>query len=159
AAVVRKDGDVASAMASATQKLDAVYELPFLAHAAMEPLNCTVHVRADHCEVRTGTQVVTRAQSAASKASGLPSDKVTVHNHLLGGGFGRRLEADMVGRAVQIAKHVEGPVQVVWSREEDIQHDMYRPYFYDRVSAALDNNGAPTAWTHRITGSSILKRF
>jgi CO/xanthine dehydrogenase Mo-binding subunit len=159
AAVVRNDGDHAGALAGALHKLEAVYEVPFLAHAAMEPMNCTVHVRPDGCEVWTGTQVVGRAHAAAVKVTGLPADKVVVHNHLLGGGFGRRLEVDGVARAVQIAKHVDGPVKVVWSREEDIQHDMYRPYFYDRISAGLDAAGMPVAWNHRITGSSILKRW
>lgn len=159
AAVVRNDGDHAGALAGAVHKLEAVYEVPFLAHAAMEPMNCTVHVRPDGCEVWTGTQVLGRAHAAAVKVTGLPAQKVIVHNHLLGGGFGRRLEVDGVTRAVQIAKHVDGPVKVVWSREEDIQHDMYRPYFYDRIGAGLDATGRPVAWNHRITGSSILKRW
>ena len=158
-AIARNDGDNAKAMAGAATRLEAVYEVPFLIHAAMEPLNCTVHVRQDSCEVWVGSQVLTRAQAAAAAASGLPLDKVTVHNHLLGGGFGRRLEVDSVTRAVQIAKQVNGPVKVVWTREEDVQHDMYRPYFYDRVSAGLDAQGRPVAWSHRITGSSILKRW
>jgi isoquinoline 1-oxidoreductase beta subunit len=159
AATVRKEGDYAAAMAGAAQKIEAVYQVPFLAHTAMEPMNCTVHVRADSCEVWTGTQVLSRAHAVAAKVTGLPPEKVLVHNHLLGGGFGRRLEVDGVARAVQIAKQVEGPVKVVWSREEDIQHDMYRPYFYDRLSAGLGPDGKPVAWSHRITGSSILKRF
>lgn len=158
-AVARNEGDNAAAMTGAAQRLEAVYEVPFLVHAAMEPLNCTVHVRPDGCEVWVGTQVITRARAAAAAASGLPVEKVTVHNHLLGGGFGRRLEVDSITRAVQIAKQVDGPVKVVWTREEDTQHDMYRPYFYDRVSAGLDAQGRPVAWRHRITGSSILKRW
>jgi isoquinoline 1-oxidoreductase beta subunit len=159
AAVARSVGDNAKAMAGAATKIEAVYEVPFLIHAAMEPLNCTVHVRKDSCEVWVGSQVLTRAQAAAAAVTGLPLEKVTVHNHLLGGGFGRRLEADSVTRAVQIAMQVDGPVKVVWTREEDVQHDMYRPYFYDRVSAGLDAQGRPVAWSHRITGSSILKRW
>jgi isoquinoline 1-oxidoreductase subunit beta len=103
--------------------------------------------------------VLTRAQAAAAAVTGLPLDKVTVHNHLLGGGFGRRLEVDSVTRAVQIAQKVDGPVKVIWTREEDVQHDMYRPYFYDRISAGLGSDGRPVAWKHRITGSSILKRW
>ncbi|NPC57433.1 xanthine dehydrogenase family protein molybdopterin-binding subunit [Caenimonas soli] len=159
AATVRKEGDYAVAMAGAARKIEAVYQVPFLAHTTMEPMNCTVHVRADSCEVWTGTQVLSRAHAVAAKVTGLPPEKVVVHNHLLGGGFGRRLEVDGVARAVQIAKQVGGPVKVVWSREEDIQHDMYRPYFYDRLSAGLGPDGKPVAWSHRITGSSILKRF
>jgi len=125
----------------------------------MEPMNCTVHVRKDGCEVWVGSQVVARAQAAAAKTAGLPLDKVVVHNHLIGGGFGRRLESDGVERAVQIAQHVEGPVKVVWTREEDIQHDMYRPYFFDRMSAGLDDKGKPVAWNHRFAGSSVIARY
>src|SRR5499427_7761366 len=147
------------ALASAVTKVDATYELPFLAHATMEPMNCTVHVRADGCEVWVGSQALARAQAAAAKTAGLPLDKVTVHNHLLGGGFGRRLEIDGVIRAVQIAKQVDGPVKVVWTREEDIQHDMYRPYFVDRMSAGLDDKGMPLAWNHRFAGSSVVARY
>ena len=146
-AVAQSIGDADQAMADAVTKVDAIYQLPFLAHAALEPMNCTVHVRRDGCEVWVGTQAITRAQAAAAEATGLPLDKVVVHNHLIGGGFGRRLEADGVGRAAQIAKHVEGPVKVVWTREEDIQHDMYRPYWFDILSAGLGENGMPTAWT------------
>ena len=154
----RKDGDVAAAMAGAMQKVEAIYEQPFLAHATMEPVNCTVHVRPDGCDVWVGTQVPTFTQNAAAKVTGLPKAKVQVHNHLLGGGFGRRLEVDFITRAVQVAKQVTGPVQVLWSREEDIQHDMYRPCYYDRIAAGLDAHGKPVAWTHRITGSSIIAR-
>ena len=156
--VARKDGDVAGAMAGAAQKVEAIYEQPFLAHATMEPVNCTVHVRSDACEIWVGTQVPTFTQNAAAKVTGLPKAKVQVHNHLLGGGFGRRLEVDFITRAVQVAKQVTGPVQVLWSREEDIQHDMYRPYYYDRIAAGLDAQGKPVAWTHRVAGSSIIAR-
>jgi isoquinoline 1-oxidoreductase subunit beta len=156
--VARREGDPAKAMASATQKVEAVYEVPFLAHATMEPVNCTVHVRPDSCDIWVGTQVPTFAQTAAAKLTGLPPERVRVHNHLLGGGFGRRLEVDFIVRAVEIAKQVAGPVKVVWTREEDIQHDMYRPYYYDRIAAGLDEHGKPIAWTHRITGSSIMAR-
>ncbi len=158
--VARNDGDVAKAMANAAQKVEAVYELPFLAHATLEPANCTVHVRPDGggCDIWVGTQVPTFAQTAAAKLTGLSKNKVQVHNHLLGGGFGRRLEVDFIIQAVQIAKQVAGPVKVVWTREEDIQHDMYRPYYYDRLAAGLDARGRPIAWTHRVAGSSIMAR-
>jgi isoquinoline 1-oxidoreductase beta subunit len=125
----------------------------------MEPMNCTVHVRPDGCEVWVGSQVAARTQAAAAKVTGLPLDKVVVHNHLIGGGFGRRLEVDGVIRAVQIAQQVDGPVKVVWTREEDIQHDMYRPYFFDRLSAGLDQKGMPVAWSHRFAGSSVIARW
>jgi CO/xanthine dehydrogenase Mo-binding subunit len=157
--VARKDGDVAEAMAGAARKLEAVYELPFLAHAAMEPMNCTVHVREDSCDVWVGIQVASRAQATAAQVTGLPPEKVQVHNHLIGGGFGRRLDVDGITLAVRIAKQVDGPVKVVWSREEDIQHDVYRPYYYDRMAAGLDPQGIPVAWTHRVAGSSILARW
>ncbi|MDN7475422.1 xanthine dehydrogenase family protein molybdopterin-binding subunit [Burkholderia multivorans] len=158
-AVARKDGDVDHAFSNAKTRVDAVYEQPLLAHATMEPVNCTVHVRSDACEVWVGTQVPTRARDTAQRITGLPAERIVVHNHLLGGGFGRRLETDMIGQAVKIAKQVGAPVKVVWTREEDIQHDMYRPCYHDRISAALDANGKPIAWRHRIVGSSILARF
>jgi isoquinoline 1-oxidoreductase subunit beta len=158
-AVAQNIGDVEKAMASAVTKVEATYQVPFLAHATMEPMNCTVHVRKDGCEVWLGTQAIARVQAAAAKTAGLPLDKVVVHNHLIGGGFGRRLEADGVIRAVQIAQHVDGPVKVVWTREEDIQHDMYRPYWFDRMSAGLDATGMPVAWNHRFAGSSVLARW
>ncbi len=158
-AVAQNVGDVAKAMASGVTKVEAIYQVPFLAHATMEPMNCTVHVRKDGCEVWVGNQVLARARAAAAKTAGLPLDKVIVHNHLIGGGFGRRLEIDGVIRAVEIAKHVDGPVKVIWTREEDIQHDMYRPYFFDRMSAGLDEKGMPVAWNHRFAGSSIIARW
>jgi isoquinoline 1-oxidoreductase beta subunit len=158
-AVAQNIGDVAQAMAGAVTKIEATYQVPFLAHATMEPMNCTVHVRQDGCEVWVGNQAIARAQAAAAKVTGLPLDKVVVHNHLIGGGFGRRLEADGVTRAVEIAKHVDGPVKVVWTREEDIQHDMYRPYWFDRLSAGLDAKGMPVAWNHRFAGSSVIARW
>ena len=158
-AVVRNDGDVAGALAGANTKLDAIYELPFLAHTTMEPINCTVHVREDGCDIWVGTQVISRAQAIAAKVTGLPPAKVAVHNHLLGGGFGRRLEVDFIGQAAAIGKQVDGPVKIVWTREEDVQHDMYRPYFYDRMAAGLDAQGMPAAWSHRICGSSIIARW
>ena len=157
--VVRNEGDAPAAVAGAPKKVESVYEVPFLAHAAMEPINCTVHVRPDRCEVWTGSQVLSRAQGGAAKVTGLPLDKVVVHNHYLGGGFGRRLEFDYVTQAVRIAKQVEGPVKVIWTREEDIRHDVYRPYYYDRMTAGLNAGGQPIAWTHRIVGPAILARF
>jgi isoquinoline 1-oxidoreductase subunit beta len=158
-AIAQNIGDVDKAMASAATKVEATYLVPFLAHATMEPMNCTVHVRKDSCEVWVGSQAVARAQAGAAKAAGLPLDKVVVHNHLIGGGFGRRLDVDGVIRAVEIAKHVEGPVKVVWTREEDIQHDMYRPYWFDRLSAGLDEKGKPVAWNNRFAGSSVIARW
>ncbi len=157
--VARKEGDAAAAIAAAAKKLEAIYQAPFLAHTTMEPPSCTVHVRKDGCEVWTSSQVLGRVQAAAAQVTGFPLEQVVVHNHLLGGGFGRRLEVDYVTQAVRIAREVEGPVKVVWTREEDVQHDVYRPYYYDRIAAGLDAQGKPTAWTHRVVGPSILARW
>ncbi len=157
--VARRQGDAAGALAGAAQRIDQVYQVPFLAHATMEPMNCTVHVRKDSCEVWTGSQTLTRAQATAARVTGLPLEQVVVHNHLLGGGFGRRLEYDYVTQAVRIGQQVEGPVKVVWTREEDMQHEFYRPYYYDRMAAGLDASGRPVAWTHRLVGPAIVARY
>lgn len=158
-AVARENGNAAAAIASAPLKLDAIYEQPFLAHAAMEPMNCTVRVTEDACDVWVGTQIPGTAQAVVAKATGLRADQVRIHNHLIGGAFGRRLEFDGILRATQIAMQVKGPVKVIWSREEDVQHDMYRPYYFDRISAGLNANGRPIGWQHRLAGSSIMARF
>ncbi|HEY3791549.1 MAG TPA: molybdopterin cofactor-binding domain-containing protein [Bradyrhizobium sp.] len=155
--VALSKGDLAKGLATG-ERYDADYELPFLAHATMEPINCTVHFKPDSCEVWTGTQVAARVQSEAAEAAGLPIEKVAVYNHLLGGGFGRKLEPDMVVTAVLIAKHVDGPVKVVWTREEDIQHDIYRPVYRDKIAASL-LDGKIVGWKYRITGSAILARW
>ena len=158
-AVAQNIGDADKALAGAVIKVEATYQVPFLAHATMEPMNCTVHLRQDQCDIWIGNQAVARVQAMAAQAAELPPDKVLIHNHLIGGGFGRRLEADGAVRAVQIAKHVDGPVKVVWTREEDIQHDMYRPYWFDRISAGLDERGRPIAWRNRFAGSSVIARW
>ncbi len=155
--VAKSVGDVAKGLTQG-DRLDAEYELPFLAHATMEPMNCVVQVTPDSCEIWIGTQVITRVQQTAAKAARLPIEKVIVHNHLLGGGFGRRLEPDMAESAVRIAKHVDGPLKVVWTREEDIQHDIYRPVYRDVISATL-SDGKIAAWKYRIAGSSIMARW
>ncbi|WLA86563.1 MULTISPECIES: xanthine dehydrogenase family protein molybdopterin-binding subunit [Bradyrhizobium] len=157
--VAQNIGDADKAMAGAATKVEATYQLPFLAHATMEPMNCTVHVRPDGCEIWVGSQALSRAQAVAAKVLNMPPEKVVVHNHLLGGGFGRRLEVDGVIRAVQIAKQVDAPVKLVWTREEDIQHDMYRPYWCDRIAVGLDASGKPVAWNNRFAGSSVLARW
>jgi isoquinoline 1-oxidoreductase beta subunit len=156
-AVAKSEGDIAKGLATG-DKLEAAYELPFLAHATMEPLNCTVHLTPDSCEIWTGTQIMARAQSEAAKAAGLPTEKVTVHNHLIGGGFGRRLEPDMVVAAVRIAKQVDGPVKVVWTREEDIQHDIFRPVYRDTIAATL-SDGKIVGWKYRVTGAAVIARW
>jgi isoquinoline 1-oxidoreductase beta subunit len=156
-AVAKTQGDAAKGL-STGELHEAVYEVPFLAHATLEPLNCTVHVTPTSCEVWVGIQVLSRAQAVAAKVTGLPLDKVTVHNQLIGGGFGRRLETDFIEKAVRVAKQVDGPVKVVYTREEDIQHDIYRPVYLDRISASL-SNGRIVGWKHRITGSAVIARW
>jgi len=158
-AVAKSEGDAGGALAGAAMKLDSVYENPFLAHATMEPINCTAHVTESGCDIWVGTQIPSIAHKVVAKALGLDESNVRIHNHLLGGGFGRRLEFDFILQAALIAKQSKDPVKVVWSREEDIQHDMYRPYYYDRIAAGLDANGKLVAWKHRIVGSSIMSRF
>ncbi|NWD50229.1 xanthine dehydrogenase family protein molybdopterin-binding subunit [Pseudomonas gingeri] len=158
-AVVRNVGDVEQALAQAEKKFEVVYQVPFLAHACMEPMNCTVHVRAQGCDLWLGTQVPARAQAVAAQLTGLAESQVQVHNHLLGGGFGRRLDVDFVAQAVAFAKQVEFPLKVIWSREEDTRHSTLRPYHFNHLSAGLDAAGRPTAWTHKVTGSSILARW
>ena len=155
--VAKSEGDIAKGLATG-ERVDASYELPFLAHATMEPLSATVHFKPDSCEIWTGTQIVARVQSEAAKAAGLPVEKVMVNNHLLGGGFGRKLEPDMVIAAVRIAKQVDGPVKVVWTREEDIQHDIYRPVYRDTIAASL-SDGKIVGWKYKIAGAAIIARW
>jgi isoquinoline 1-oxidoreductase beta subunit len=156
--VAKTRGDVEKGLAGG-QRFEADYELPFLAHATMEPLNCTVWLKADSCEMWLGTQVIARVQQTTAALTGLPIDKVTVHNHLIGGGFGRRLEPDMALTAVRIAQRMNGvPVKVVWSREEDIQQDIYRPIYRNVISASLAG-GKVAAWKYKVCGASILARW
>lgn len=158
-AVARSDGSFKEAFAKADEKFEAVYQLPFLSHAAIEPMNATVHVQKDRCDVWVGTQVPAMAQAGAVGITKLPPEKVFIHNHHIGGGFGRRLDVDFINQAVAIAKTVDCPVKLVWTREEDMQHGIYRPYYYDRLSAGLDKDGKITAWQHQVTGSSIMARW
>lgn len=156
--VAKSTGDARKQVPGA-QRVEAAYELPLLAHATMEPMNCTVQVGRDGCQVWLGTQVMSRVQHAVAKALALPPEKVTVHNHLLGGGFGRRLEADMAASAARIAQHLEGvPVKVVWSREEDMRQDYYRPMYRDIVSATLGKDGVESL-DYKVCGSSVVARF
>jgi isoquinoline 1-oxidoreductase beta subunit len=154
--VARRDGDPDKGLGEAARKIDAVYEVPFLAHATMEPMNCTAHVQPDRCDVWVPTQNQTAAQARAMQITGLPKEKVFVHTTYLGGGFGRRSETDFVADAVELSKAVGAPVKVIWSREDDIQHDVYRPATYNVFHAGLDANGMPTTWTHRIVGPSLF---
>lgn len=153
------EGDVEKAEAEHGPVHEFVYRLPILTHTAMEPMNCTLHVRSDGCEVWVGTQVMGRARQAVADVTGLPVEKVVVHNHLLGGGFGRRLDVDGVIVAAKIAQQVDGPVKVTWSREEDIRHDCYRYLNYSKVTATLGADGLPASWRHRVIGPAVMARW
>jgi len=155
----RKEGDVAAGFAGAAKKIEAEYEVPFLAHATMEPQNCTAHVHADRCDVWAPTQNQTNTQNVAAKITGLDPKAVFVHTTFLGGGFGRRFETDFVGEAVEISKAIRGPVKVTWSREDDIQHDYYRTASHAHFEAGLDTDGWPVVWLNRIACPSLMARF
>lgn len=158
-AVAFSSGDADGVLASSPRRIEAVYTLPYLAHAAMEPINCTADVRADGCEVWAPTQAQTFTQQAAMRITGLPATAVKVHTTFLGGGFGRRSETDFVVDAVEISKAVKAPVKVIWTREDDMRHDFYRPAAYARMRAGLSARGELMAWTHRIVAPSILARI
>jgi isoquinoline 1-oxidoreductase beta subunit len=153
-AVASTVGDAHGVLAKSTRRLDAIYHQPFLAHATMEPMNCTVHWQPGLCEFWVGSQAPDRAVAKLADL-GLKPENIKIYNQLIGGGFGRRLEVDGIVYAARIARHVSAPVKILWSREEDIQHDMYRPYYVDRISAALDEKGQPAAWAHTIAGSAV----
>ncbi|HXL22190.1 MAG TPA: xanthine dehydrogenase family protein molybdopterin-binding subunit [Candidatus Dormibacteraeota bacterium] len=157
-AIAKKVGDPASALAAAAKKITATYDVPYLAHAMMEPLNCVVDLRPDSCEIWTGTQFETLDRLQAAKVAGLPPEKVQIHTTLLGGGFGRRAnpDSDFVVEAMHVAKAAKAPVKVVWTREDDMHGGWYRPMWHDRFAAGVDAQGNPIAWTHTIVGQSIL---
>jgi isoquinoline 1-oxidoreductase subunit beta len=157
--VARREGDVESALANAAKKIEVVYEVPFLAHATMEPMNCAADVRADRCDVWAPTQAQTNSQNMAAKVSGLDPKSVFIHTTFLGGGFGRRFENDFVSEAVEVSKAIGAPIQVTWSREDDMQHDFYRCVSRARFSAGLDADGWPVVWTNRIICPSLIARF
>jgi isoquinoline 1-oxidoreductase beta subunit len=156
--VAKKEGDAAAAMGQGTKKLEAIYDVPYLAHAPMEPLNCVADVRADGCDVWTGTQFQTMEQMTAAQAAGLKPQQVRIHTMLLGGGFGRRAVPDshFVQEAVQVSKAVQAPVKVIWTREDDIRGGYYRPTAHHSISAALGADGKPIAWQHRIVCQSFI---
>jgi len=158
-AIGRKEGDVAAGLASAAKKIEAEYEVPFLAHATMEPQNCTAHARADRCDVWAPTQNQTNTQAIAAMITGLDPKAVFVHTTFLGGGFGRRFETDFVAEAVEISKAIGGPVKVTWSREDDIQHDYYRTASHAHFTAGLDADGWPVVWVNTIACPSLMARF
>ena len=154
-AVARTTGDVAAALASAARRVSATYDAPYLAHATMEPMNCTAHVQGDRCEVWAPTQNPQGAQSAAARLTGLSLDRVTVHTTYLGCGWGRRSTTDFVQDAVETAMKVAVPVQVLWTREEDMQHDFYRPAAHVRLEGAVDSAGKIVALGARVVAQGI----
>jgi isoquinoline 1-oxidoreductase beta subunit len=154
-----KTGNAAEGLKKAAKTLSAVYELPMLAHAPMEPMNCTADVKAGRCDIYVGTQVQQMAQAAAADAAGLKPDQVNVHTTLLGGGFGRRLEVDFIPTAVVASKAVGAPVKLIWTREDDMTHDYFRPPARAAVSAGLDEKGRLFAWALHVTSPSITARF
>ena len=154
--VARKEGDAEKVLGGGGKVIEAVYQVPFLEHACMEPMNCTASVKADRCEVWVPTQNPGGHQALAAKITGLPLEKVTINTTLLGGGFGRRGEPDFVTDAVETSKAIGGPVKSIWTREDDLQHGFYRPATYNVFKAALDAQGTPTAWWNRIVGPGIL---
>jgi isoquinoline 1-oxidoreductase beta subunit len=154
-----KAGDIASALKYASSRFEAIYEQPFLSHSPLEPMTCVAHVRADECELWVGCQAPGLAQMGAAKVCGLPVEKVVIHNQLIGGGFGRRLESDFIFQAVDIARKLSYPIKLIWSREEDMTHDRYRPHYVDRLNAALDKDLRPVGWEHRIAGASVVAAY
>lgn len=157
AVAAQKVGDAAGKLKDTTI-YEETFEFPFLSHAPMELMNCTVHATPTSCEIWVGTQAPGMAQAGAAEALGLKPEQVTINNYLIGGGFGRRLEVDGVIKAARIAAKVDGPVKVVWTREEDIRQAHFRPLYHVQMRARVDG-GKITAWHHRITGPSIIARW
>lgn len=157
--VLRNDGDANAVLEAASKKVEAVYELPFAAHVCMEPMNCTVDIRPDSAEAWVPSQGPQWAQAVVAEAAKLPPEKVTVHTTLMGGGFGRRYQADFVMEAAEVAKISGKPVMVLWTREDDMQHDFYRPASYHRLEGALDGQGKLAAWKHFQSSTSIAAKW
>ena len=154
-AIARNEGDANAALACGAKKLEAVYEAPYMSHAPMEPMNCTADVRPDSAEVWVSTQIQTAAMGSTAKITGLSPDKIQIHTMFLGGGFGRRGGDDFVSEAVEISKAIGKPVKLTWSREDDMQHDLYRPASYTTFAGALDKDGWPVAWNARVVCPSF----
>jgi isoquinoline 1-oxidoreductase beta subunit len=157
--IAKSVGDIDASMRNAHSVFEAEYRLPMLAHAAMEPLNCTIEVRGDGCDVWVGTQAPAKAQEAVAAVLGVSPENVKVHNHLVGGGFGRKLDVDYIAATAAVAREVKAPVKVIWSREEDMQHDAYRAHNVSRIKVAIDKHGMPIGFSHRVVGPAILARF
>jgi len=156
--IARNDGDVTSALKAAATRIESVYQLPFLSHATMEPMNCTAHVRTDGCDIWAPTQNQSGVLKAAMQITGLKPEQINVHTTFLGGGFGRRYERDFVEEALLLSLSTGKPVKLVWKREEDMQNDLYRPMNVSRIQASLDNDGRVTGWSHKIVCPSIFAR-
>ena len=156
--IERDDGDINKSLAAAAKTLQAVYTAPYQAHVCMEPMNATADVRSDGCDVYAPTQGQTSTQNTAMRITGLAREKVRVHTTFLGGGFGRRSEQDFISDAVECSKIAGQPVKVIWSREDDIMHDQYRPSTYNVLRGGIDAKGKVVAWEHRIAGPSIMAR-
>ncbi len=156
--VARNDGDAKAALDAAAQKIEAVYQLPFLSHATMEPMNCTVDARKDGCDIWIPTQNQTGVQEMGAKITGLKPEQINVHTTFLGGGFGRRFERDFLEEALLLSVSAGKPIKLVWKREEDIKNDFYRPMNATRIRASLDASGHATAWSHTIACPSIFAR-
>ena len=156
--IAHSAGDSVAGLHGAATRLDAYFEVPYLSHASMEPLNCVAHWRADRCDVWTGTQMQTIDRDAAAAVAGLKPEQVFIHTTLLGGGFGRRanVASDFVREAVELSKRIAQPVQVVWTREDDMRGGWYRPQWADRIQVGLDKQGMPVSWQHTIVGQSIM---
>jgi isoquinoline 1-oxidoreductase beta subunit len=155
----KQSGDIGAALKNAPSHFEAVYQQPFLSHSPLEPMTCVAHVRPDMCELWVGCQAPGFAQMGAAKVCGMPVEKVVIHNQLIGGGFGRRLESDFIFQAVDIARQLSYPIKLIWSREEDMTHDRYRPHYVDRLNAALDKDLKPVGWEHRIAGASVVAAY
>jgi isoquinoline 1-oxidoreductase beta subunit len=159
--IAEQAGDSVKGFAGASKTIDAEYVFPYLAHAPMEPLNCTVRISGDRCEIWTGTQLPGADQQAAARILGFKPEQVTMHTMFLGGAFGRRAcpNADFVGEAVEVAKISGKFIKMIWTREDDMRSGYYRAAFLHRVRAGLDGEGSPVAWQHRIVGQSIMNQF
>ncbi len=157
--IAADENDAPAKIGAAATQVQGTYQLPYLSHAPMEPINTTLHIRPDGADLWVGTQVPVRAQAAVAKAAGLKPEQVTVHNHVMGGAFGRRLDVDSIEQAAEIAKSLAYPVKLIWTREEDISHDLFRPRYYDVMSGGVDADGKIVGWSHKIASSSVMARW
>jgi len=157
--LANSSGDAAAAMSEAKKVHEFSFRMPMLAHAAMEPLNCTVHCTPASCEIWVGSQGPGRARRQVAVALGLSEDAVTVHNHHIGGGFGRRLQSEWIVLAAEVASQIDGPVQISWSREQDFRHDAFRYHNHSAVRVGVDGSGMPVSFEHRVVGPSIMSWF